>query len=133
MSDPSPAAAWRRHLKEPPMQAIALALAAGFLGKPASMCLLFLSLVTALLMFDHGLLHRGGTRAIGVAESLGLSAGHTASALALVLVSIRAKLFSNQLVGKLDPAISLGVTATLLAGGIVASLLRIRRPASSEP
>ncbi len=47
-------------------------------------------------------------------------------ALALVLVFIGAKIFWNQLVGKLDPAISLGVTLALIAGGIVYSLYKTR-------
>jgi tellurite resistance protein TerC len=47
-------------------------------------------------------------------------------ALALVLVFIGLKIFWNQLVGKLDPAISLGVTVTLIAGGIVYSLWKTR-------
>jgi tellurite resistance protein TerC len=48
-------------------------------------------------------------------------------ALALVLVFIGAKIFWNQLVAKVDPAISLTVTVTLILGGIVASLLRPAR------
>ena len=47
-------------------------------------------------------------------------------ALSLVLIFIGAKIFWNQLVGKLDPAVSLGVTFTLLAGGVIVSLLRTR-------
>ncbi|MFL1462977.1 TerC family protein [Roseococcus sp. DSY-14] len=47
-------------------------------------------------------------------------------ALALVLVFIGAKIFWNQIVGKLDPAISLGVTLALIAGGIVFSLYKTR-------
>jgi tellurite resistance protein TerC len=47
-------------------------------------------------------------------------------ALALVLVFIGLKIFWNQLVGKLDPAISLGVTVALIAGGIVYSLWRTK-------
>lgn len=47
-------------------------------------------------------------------------------ALALVLVFIGAKIFWNQAFGKVDPAISLGVTAALLAGGVIVSLLRTR-------
>jgi tellurite resistance protein TerC len=47
-------------------------------------------------------------------------------ALALVLVFIGAKIFWNQLVGKLDPAISLGVTVTIIAGGILFSLWKTR-------
>jgi tellurite resistance protein TerC len=54
-------------------------------------------------------------------------------ALALVLVFIGLKIFWNQLVGKLDPAISLGVTVALIAGGIVYSLWKTRdeRPAAT--
>jgi len=47
-------------------------------------------------------------------------------ALALVLIFIGAKIFANQLYGKIDPAISLGVTFALLAGGILFSLWRTR-------
>ena len=47
-------------------------------------------------------------------------------ALALVLVFIGAKIFWNQAFGKLDPAISLAITAALLAGGVIVSLLRTR-------
>jgi tellurite resistance protein TerC len=47
-------------------------------------------------------------------------------ALALVLVFIGLKIFWNQLVGKLDPAISLGVTIALIAGGIFYSLWKTR-------
>jgi len=47
-------------------------------------------------------------------------------ALALVLVFIGGKIFWNQLVGKLDPAISLGVTMALIAGGIFYSLWKTR-------
>ncbi len=45
-------------------------------------------------------------------------------ALALVLVFIGGKIFWNQIMGKLDPAISLSVTLALILGGIVFSLLR---------
>lgn len=47
-------------------------------------------------------------------------------ALALVLVFIGGKIFWNQIVGKVDPAISLAVTVALIAGGIVVSLWRTR-------
>ena len=43
-------------------------------------------------------------------------------ALALVLVFIGGKIFWNQLVGKLDPSISLGVTLAIIAGGVLFSL-----------
>ena len=47
-------------------------------------------------------------------------------ALALVLVFIGLKIFWNQFFGKLDPAISLGVTVALIAGGILVSLWKTR-------
>lgn len=47
-------------------------------------------------------------------------------ALALVLVFIGSKIFVNHFYGKLDPAISLGVTVGLLAGGILYSLWKTR-------
>jgi tellurite resistance protein TerC len=47
-------------------------------------------------------------------------------ALALVLVFIGGKIFWNQMVGKLDPAISLGVTAAIIASGIFVSLWKTR-------
>jgi tellurite resistance protein TerC len=43
-----------------------------------------------------------------------------------VLIFIGCKIFYAQIWGKLDPAISLAVTFTLLAGSIVVSLLRSR-------
>ncbi|MES2713047.1 MAG: TerC family protein [Pseudomonadota bacterium] len=49
-------------------------------------------------------------------------------ALALVLVFIGLKIFWNQLVGKLDPAISLGVTLALILGGVLVSLWKTRAP-----
>ncbi|MFM9976254.1 MAG: TerC family protein [Beijerinckiaceae bacterium] len=51
-------------------------------------------------------------------------------ALALVLVFIGLKIFWNQLVGKLDPAISLGVTVALIAGGVFYSLWKTRGEAA---
>ena len=45
-------------------------------------------------------------------------------ALSLVLIFIGLKIFYNQLFGKLDPAISLGVTFVLLIGGVLVSLWR---------
>lgn len=57
-------------------------------------------------------------------------------ALALVLIYIGAKIFVQQFVGKIAPEISLGVTFTLLIGGIVFSLWRTksesRAPASQS-
>lgn len=50
-------------------------------------------------------------------------------ALAAVLVFIGGKIFWNQLVGKLDPAISLGVTLSLIGGGILFSLWKTRAAA----
>jgi tellurite resistance protein TerC len=47
-------------------------------------------------------------------------------ALAAVLVFIGLKIFWNQLVGKMDPSISLGVTAALIAGGVFYSLWKTR-------
>ena len=47
-------------------------------------------------------------------------------ALALVLVFIGGKIFYTQFFGKPDPLISLGVTLTLIAGGVVVSLLKTR-------
>ncbi len=48
-------------------------------------------------------------------------------ALAIVLVFIGAKIFWNQIVAKLDPAISLGVTVSIIATGILVSLWKTRR------
>ncbi len=53
-------------------------------------------------------------------------------ALAIVLVFIGAKIFWNQIVGKLDPAISLGVTLSLIAGGVLFSLWKTRAAAREE-
>ena len=54
-------------------------------------------------------------------------------ALSLVLVFIGLKIFYSQLWGKLDPAISLGVTLGLLAGGVIVSLVKTRPPVSEPP
>lgn len=48
-------------------------------------------------------------------------------ALSLVLIFIGLKIFWNQVFGKLDPAIGLGVTSALIAGGVVFSLFKTRR------
>jgi len=48
-------------------------------------------------------------------------------ALAMVLVFIGAKIFWNQIVGKVDPAISLGVTVAMIAGGVLYSLWKTRK------
>ena len=53
-------------------------------------------------------------------------------ALAIVLVFIGAKIFWNQIVGKVDPAISLGVTLSLIAGGVLFSLWKTRVTATDE-
>jgi tellurite resistance protein TerC len=45
-------------------------------------------------------------------------------ALSIVLIFIGAKVFYNQIFGKMDPVISLTVTLGLLAGGIVYSLIK---------
>jgi tellurite resistance protein TerC len=47
-------------------------------------------------------------------------------ALALVLVFIGTKIYWSHLVGKVDPAIALGVTLTLLIGGVLISLWKTR-------
>ena len=55
-------------------------------------------------------------------------------ALSLVLVFIGLKIFYSQIWGKLDPAISLGVTLSLLAGGVIVSLIKTRdEPPAGEP
>ena len=52
-------------------------------------------------------------------------------ALALVLVFIGGKIFYSQFYGKLDPAVSLGVTLAILAGGVLVSLWRTRTAAQA--
>jgi tellurite resistance protein TerC len=47
-------------------------------------------------------------------------------ALSLVLVFIGGKIFWNQIYGKLDPAISLSVTMSMIAGGVIWSLWKTR-------
>src|SRR5512134_465642 len=55
-------------------------------------------------------------------------------ALALVLVFIGSKIFLVGIVGKIPPAISLGVTFGLIAGGVLVSLLKTRgQSAVAEP
>ncbi len=54
-------------------------------------------------------------------------------ALALVLVFIGAKVFWTHIYGKVDPAISLGVTLTILAGGVGFSLWKTARDSSGAP
>jgi tellurite resistance protein TerC len=53
-------------------------------------------------------------------------------ALALVLVFIGGKIFWNQIFGKVDPAISLGVTLAMIAGGIFYSLWKTRGEKTEE-
>ena len=48
-------------------------------------------------------------------------------ALSAVLIFIGGKIFWNQLVGKMDPALSLTITVAILASGIVVSLLKTRK------
>ncbi|MBA4335240.1 MAG: hypothetical protein C0420_10105, partial [Methylobacterium sp.] len=55
------------------------------------------------------------------------------TALALVLVFIGGKIFWNQIFGKVDPAISLGVTLALILGGVVFSLWKTRGQAHAAP
>ena len=53
-------------------------------------------------------------------------------ALSLILIFIGGKIFYAQIWGKVNPAISLGITSALLLASILVSLLRSRRrPASS--
>ena len=52
-------------------------------------------------------------------------------ALALVLIYIGAKIFVQQITGKIPPEISLGITVALLVGGIVFSLYKTRQAESS--
>jgi tellurite resistance protein TerC len=54
-------------------------------------------------------------------------------ALALVLIYVGAKIFAQQIVGKIPPEFSLGVTFALLAGGILFSLWKTRRDAQPVP
>lgn len=54
-------------------------------------------------------------------------------ALAIVLVFIGAKIFWNQIVGKVDPAISLGVTLSIIAAGILFSLWKTRGAEPASP
>ncbi|NOT41711.1 MAG: TerC family protein [Alphaproteobacteria bacterium] len=54
-------------------------------------------------------------------------------ALALVLVFIGAKIFIAQVTGKIPSEISLGVTFTLLAGGVLYSIYKTRRGQRLQP
>jgi tellurite resistance protein TerC len=51
-------------------------------------------------------------------------------ALAMVLVFIGGKIFWNQIFGKVDPAISLGVTLAMILSGIFYSLWKTRGAAN---
>ncbi len=53
-------------------------------------------------------------------------------ALALVLIYVGAKIFVQQFVGKIPPEISLGVTVSILAGGIFYSLWKTRKTAPED-
>jgi tellurite resistance protein TerC len=63
------------------MEALVEILQSPFMGKPAWLWLTFIAVVAALLAFDLGVLHRE-RREIGIGESLALSAGYVAFALA---------------------------------------------------
>ncbi len=52
-------------------------------------------------------------------------------ALSLVLIYVGAKIFAQQIIGKIPPEVSLGVTFTLLAGGILYSLYKTRSEAAT--
>ncbi|MFN8828556.1 MAG: TerC family protein [Labrys sp. (in: a-proteobacteria)] len=54
-------------------------------------------------------------------------------ALAIVLVFIGVKIFWNQLIGKMDPSISLGVTLGLIVGGVLFSLWKTRNEKPHAP
>ena len=62
------------------MDVLTLALQSDFVGKPAWLWLAFVAIVAALLAFDLGVLHKDD-RAIGVRESLVLSAGYISAGL----------------------------------------------------
>jgi tellurite resistance protein TerC len=53
-------------------------------------------------------------------------------ALAMVLVFIGGKIFWNHIVGKADPAISLGVTLGLILGGVLFSLWKTAEAKKDE-
>lgn len=52
-------------------------------------------------------------------------------ALSAVLIFIGGKIFWNQLIGKMDPTVSLSITIAFLASGIIFSLLKTRKEANS--
>lgn len=51
-------------------------------------------------------------------------------ALSAVLIFIGGKIFWNQLVGKMDPGVSLSITIAILASGVIFSLLKTRKDQS---
>ncbi len=53
-------------------------------------------------------------------------------ALALVLIFVGGKIFWAQVYGKVDPLVSLSVTAALLGGGVIYSLIRTRKPSAAR-
>jgi tellurite resistance protein TerC len=53
-------------------------------------------------------------------------------ALSLVLIYVGAKIFVQQFIGKIDPAISLGITISILLGGILLSLWKTRNDDLAE-
>ncbi len=53
-------------------------------------------------------------------------------ALSLVLIYVGAKIFVQQFIGKIDPAISLGITISILLGGILLSLWTTRNDGPVE-
>lgn len=53
-------------------------------------------------------------------------------ALSAVLIFIGGKIFWNQIVGKMDPGLSLGITIAILASGIIFSLLKTRNAAEEK-
>ena len=53
-------------------------------------------------------------------------------ALSAVLIFIGGKIFWNQIVGKMDPALSLGITLGILALGIIVSLIKTKNNQTSS-
>lgn len=82
------------------------------------MWLIFVGLVLALLAFALGIL-TGRDRESGVKESLRLSAFYITIALLF-----GGTIFHTHVFGKPDRLISLGVTLTLIAGGVIVSLVK---------
>ena len=55
-------------------------------------------------------------------------------ALSLVLVYVGSKIFVQQFIGKIDPAVSLGITISILLGGVALSLWKTRNdPPEAKP